>query len=573
MTAPNSRLFLPPTRMLVSLTAVCAVLGTTASLAHADGDAGSDNILVRGAQLLGSTNGMFFDAHDRLYVANVLGQSISIIDPDSGELLGKLTPEQGVFFADDVTVAPDGSIYWTDFVLGLVNGLSPDGQPISVAAGIANANPLTVSPDGRLFFAQCFSQTANAIYEGDPTGANPPRVILQDGPGCASNGMDYLDGGLFSPRWFEDRVVRVDVETGEISEVTGGWPTPAAVKFDSKGRLHGVSQFGEVVRIDRATGARRLLATLPFGLDNLAFDSHDRLFVSSNADAFVVEVREDGSVRTVSAGGLSTPAGIGIIGNKLFVGEIQSLRTFSTKSGRELDVLRSIFAVGPLPILPFAASPLDRRRLVLADWFDGQMAIWNTKNESVEALGAFAAPVDAVPFMGGIAVTELGLGQVTLTSKDLTGRVTLGSGLVVPAGLAAWRNRDLYVSDSALGQVFQVVRRGEVLAQPEPVTDEPFLVPEGIVMRGRHRLVVVETGTGSLKEINLRNGRVRTLADGLAFRPAVAVPVLPPFGFLNHVEIDRKGNLYVNGDGAGVIYKFDRRDLRRRKKRKEYYDW
>ena len=557
---------------LIGAIAVLAISGSGLQNADAHGysDDVDDNVLVDGAPLLGSTNGMFFDADDRLYVANVLGQTITIIDPDSGAIIDRLTPAQGVFFADDVTVAPDGSIYWTDVVLGLVNGLTPEGQPITVAAGLPNANPLTVSPDGRLFFAQCFNAEANAIFEGDPQGVNPPRLIFQDGPGCASNGMDFYDGALYSPRWFEDRVVRVDINTGEFTEVTAGWPTPAAVKFDSKGRLHGITQFGEVVRIDLATGARTLIATLPIGLDNLAFDSKDRLFVSSNADAFVVEVKPDGSVRTVSPGGLSTPLGLSVIKNKLFVGEIQTLRTFNAKSGREVDALRSIFAVGPLPLIPFAAAPIDKRRLVFADWFDSQMAVWNVEDVRAEAVAPFAAPVDVVPFMDGIAVTELGLGQVTLTSNDLTSRVTLASGLIVPAGLAQWRNRDLYVSDSALGQVFQVVRRGEVLPQPEPVTNETFDLPEGIVMRGRNRLVVVETGTGSLKQINLRTGRVRTLVDGLEFRAPVAVPGLPPFGFMNHVEIDKRGALYVNGDGAGVIYKFDRSDLKRRSKRRRW---
>ena len=41
-----------------------------------------DDILVQGVPLVGSANGMFFDAADALYVANVLGQSISVLDTD-----------------------------------------------------------------------------------------------------------------------------------------------------------------------------------------------------------------------------------------------------------------------------------------------------------------------------------------------------------------------------------------------------------------------------------------------------------------------------------------------------------
>ena len=47
-------------------------------------------ILVQGAPLVGSSNGMFFDADNNLYVANVFGQTISLIDPETGEILEQL---------------------------------------------------------------------------------------------------------------------------------------------------------------------------------------------------------------------------------------------------------------------------------------------------------------------------------------------------------------------------------------------------------------------------------------------------------------------------------------------------
>ena len=41
-------------------------------------------ILVEGVPMRGTANGMFFDEYDRLWVANLLGRSISVLDPVSG---------------------------------------------------------------------------------------------------------------------------------------------------------------------------------------------------------------------------------------------------------------------------------------------------------------------------------------------------------------------------------------------------------------------------------------------------------------------------------------------------------
>ena len=50
--------------------------------------------------------------------------------------------------------------------------------------------------------------------------------------------MDWgPDGRLYGPRWFNNEVVSVDVDTGDIRKEASGFIVPAAVKFNSKGEL------------------------------------------------------------------------------------------------------------------------------------------------------------------------------------------------------------------------------------------------------------------------------------------------------------------------------------------------
>lgn len=530
---------------------------TDSSDSGTDGDEGAEDeleILIQGAALVGGANGMFFDADDQLYVANAGGQTISVLDRDSGEITETLGGELGVAFADDVTFAADGTLYWTEFAFGEVRGRAPDGTPLTVAEGISSVNPVTVSDDGRLFVAQCFDPESNGIFELDPTAVEAPRLIVGDIPGCASNGMDWRDGQLYAPQWFNGRVVRVDVETGEINEVTTDWPVPAAVKFDSQGQLHGVSYgTGEVVRIDLQTGTRTLLAQLPMGLDNLAFDSDDRLFVSSATDGFVVEILDDGATATVSPGGMVVAAGLDLLGDQLWVGEPLSVRSFDKDTGEALDVVRNIIGVGPFMASPTNVTALDDTRLLVLDSFTGGAAIYDTTTGTVETIEPFTTPADAELFLGGVAVTEIATGAIVLaTGPSLSDRQPLVEGLVAPTGLAA-DGDTLYVSDIATGMVLRVVSEGDALPSPEPVTEAALSQPEGMTVRPDGRLVVVEGGVGAVQQIDLQSGFATTLATDLSFLPPL--PGLLPFQFLNDVVVDDDDVLHINGDGGAVIYR------------------
>lgn len=510
-------------------------------------------VLVEGVPMVGGANGMYFDLENNLYVANAWGRTITKMDPETGEILQRLGSGDSVLFPDDLIVDDDGSLYWTDPGLGAVFRRLPDGTTFPVATGFPFANPITISDDGRLFFAQCFESESNGIFEADPNGTSAPTTIRDGDVGCASNGMDWWDGALFGPRLFEGRIVRVDVDTGDLTDVTTGWGFPSAVKFNSHGELHAVNPGnGELAKIDVATGDREVIAQFPFAWsDNLAFDANDRLYVSSATDGAVLEVLPNGSLRTVSPGGMIVPMGLAQIDGTLYVGEPQAIRGFDAKTGDPVSVTRSLFGIGPA-LFTTGVSAVDDQLIVMS-WFTGQLMIWDPVSGSAVLDTLFALPMDAESFQGDLLVTELGTGSVVRASlPDLTVRETVASGFIVPVGLAV-HDDDAYVSDAAQGTVFQIIRDGEVLDIPDPVATG-LALPEGITLRsGGNRLLVVEGATNSLKDIHLKSGKVKTIGKDLGFQQAV--PGFPPTAFINDVEVGPNGTIYVNSDGANVIFK------------------
>ena len=240
-------------------------------------------MLAAGAEIR-AANGLFFDAQDRLWVASV-GSGIFVLDPDSGETLEHYPAD--VASADDLTIAPDGTVYFTDIVAGQVGIIDPDGtlreERLEVGPG---ANSITLSDDGRLFVGADF--LGDGFFEVDVTGATPPRVINPD-PGWL-NAMDFApDGSIYAPRWTEGTIVRVDPETGELTTIADNSESVyAAVKFDADGNLYAVEAYpAHVVEVDIATGEQTILATLDANNDNLAFDSTERLFVSSSQNGSI----------------------------------------------------------------------------------------------------------------------------------------------------------------------------------------------------------------------------------------------------------------------------------------------
>ena len=72
-------------------------------------------IIASGANIAGA-NGLAIGPDGNLYVTSVLGSSISVIEPESGEILDTLGVGEGVIGPDDVDFYKDGSYYWTSIM-------------------------------------------------------------------------------------------------------------------------------------------------------------------------------------------------------------------------------------------------------------------------------------------------------------------------------------------------------------------------------------------------------------------------------------------------------------------------
>ena len=333
------------------------------------------------------------------------------------------------------------------------------------------------------------------------------------------------DGYLYGPRWFRGEVVRVDVDTGVVESVADGFGTPAAVKFDSQGRLHVLDTLaGEIVRI---------------------------------GDGFIIEVLDAEHNRTVSAGGLNMPGGLALDTTtgreRLWVADFFALRALDPQTGAEIDVERDVIGVSELGSSMTVSLYGDN--LILTTWFDNQVKIWDPQaRKIVGRFEGFTAPLDALAFGDGIAVAEDGTGSVLLFDPENPDeRQVVADGLGGPAGLAA-HDGDLYVTDNAGGRLLQVAAAGEPLEEPRVVTTG-LIGPEGVDADADGILYVVEAEAGRVTRIDPESGATETVAEGLELQ-VPSQGAFPPTMLFNGIAVGAD-ELFVTGDKANLIYEIE----------------
>jgi sugar lactone lactonase YvrE len=496
-------------------------------------------------------HGLAFDAQDRLHVGSVVGQSIYRVDVETGALETWIGPPEGS--ADDLEFGPGGVVVWTSILEGKIRAREGDGPVRVLASDLPGINALAFRGDGRLFASQVFG--GDALHEIDVDGREPPRLVAKDLGGL--NGFDFgADGAIYGPSWFKGEVVRVDVTTGEVTTVAKGFKLPAAANFDSKGDLYVLDHFdGAVFRVDAEGGAKLRVATLAPGLDNLAFDSHDRLFVTGVPNAKIYELDpERRRTRTLRESPLAMPGDLALAFGpgrpRLVVADVFAERQVEVASGRVKDLA----VVGADPVEFPVAVGAGKRFTWYASWWSGAVQKTDrTSGRSLRVWREFAAPMDVLELEdGSVLVAEWGGKLVRVTGTEEPERAVVAEGLAGPVSLAlaSVEPEVVYVCEHAAGALARVElgtgKRTEVASD--------LRRPEGIAVGPDGRVYVAEVGRRRVVVVNPEDGARAVVAEDLPIG-LPAPPGVPPVFVITGVAVDAAGVVYVSSDLEDAIYR------------------
>ena len=521
----------------------------------------SQQFLVPGSWFHG-VHGLAFNKDDQLFAGSVIGQTLYRVQVDSGEVDRVIDAPTGM--ADDIAFADDGTMAWTAFLLGKVYIRKPNGKTIEVANGMSGPNSIAFGKDGRLFVSEVF--LGDALYEIDLKGVDKPdfkpfprtelRRIAEKMGGLNGFEIHRDDGFLYGPLWFKGEVVKINLETGVIDVIASGFKIPAAANIDPQNRdnLYVVDTgTGGVWSVSLTSKAKKLVASMKPGLDNLAFDSRGRLFVTSMTDNGIYLVdKHTGAARTIVEGKLAVPADLAVTtdGGKetVHVADVFSYRTVDGQSGAVSDVLR---VHGDTHAYPIGIS-VGPKHVLLPSGFSNTVGKGDRKTGTLVAtLTGFAAPIDALESAdGSLYVAELASGNLVKVSPDGKTRSIVAKELRGPVAMAQGPGNLVYITEIAGGAVLQI----DVATGARRVVADGLAGPEGIDVGPDGRLFVAEVGQKRVVAIDPASGARTVIASnldiGLAPFPG-GPPALVPTG----VAVAKSGTVYVSSDLRNALYK------------------
>ena len=494
-------------------------------------------------------HGLAVDGKGRLLAGSVVGNTLWEVDRQSGAAGVLVQGPEGQ--ADDIAVGPKGELAWTNYLVGALRMRDSDTAPMRVVAkDLPGLNSLDFDRrNGKLYASQVF--LGDALWEIDPAGQKPPRLIKKDMGGF--NGFEVgPDGLLYGPLWFKGQVVKIDPSNGAMTVIADGFKIPAAANLDGKGNLWVVdARSGELVRVELASGRKTVARQLKPSLDNLAIAPEGTIYVSNMADNSVEAFNPaTGELRLLTGGKLAVPAGLKIDGNDLFVADIFGFRQVDATSG----AVRDIFRMQRDPDLeyPFAVG-LSATHFALTSWFTGTVQLVDRKTlKTTAVIHGLKAPVDAIPMPdGSVLVAELATGSVTRASgPKFERREVLASGLGGPVQMIVGRDGALYVTEAA-GKLTRIPL--DASAPLRPVA-EGLAMPEGVAQTPWGSFIVAETAARRLVEIDPASGSRRTVADNLpiGLEPG---PGMPPPYVPTGVAVGSDGTIYMTADRNNALYR------------------
>lgn len=496
-------------------------------------------------------NGLTFDLLDQLYVGSVIDQNVYKIDVQTGNFELAIPNNQGQ--ADDLFINSNGQIFYTAPLSGEVRFFdSATGYTKTILSGLSGVNPITQDRNGRLFVAQTLTNFGNGLYEIDPNGNEQTRLILNQ-PGFL-NAFDFgSDGLLYAPTQLTGEIVKINVDTGNLEQLTSGLVSPVSAKFNSHGELFALdTATGEVLRIDTTTGNTETIVQLSPGLDNIAFNSQDLMYVSNYVDSSIHEINTNtGKVRTViESEGLTAPGGIAVYDNKLYVADTYSYRVLNQETGEILQTFPTFATPNQFPL----NISVNEDHTISSSWFAGVVQRQDRiTGNAIDTYTGFVLPYDAVELSdASILVADCGSGQIIQIFDRLgINRHTVAEGLFCPTGLALIDDFQVLVTES-VGNRLSLIN---ILTGELKLIADDLLFPEGVAYHQDGIALVAEVGSQRVRAIHLATGHSLVLEDDLPIGFPGFSGGPPPYGMTGIAISDDK--IYVSGDIDNSIRTID----------------
>jgi sugar lactone lactonase YvrE len=215
-----------------------------------------------------------FDSSGNLYVANILGNTVSKVTP-SGTVSTFVS--SGLSNPDALAFDTSGNLYIANAGNGTVSKVTPSGVVSTFVSGLTYPGALAVDSSGNLYIDDFFPagfDTVSKVTPGGVVSTFVSNLFFTTALAFDSSGNLYIADQF-------DTVSEV-TPSGVVSTfVSSGLDYPAALAFDSSGDLYVANQSpGTISRVTPGGTVSTFASTGLLDLAALAFDSSGNLYVA-----------------------------------------------------------------------------------------------------------------------------------------------------------------------------------------------------------------------------------------------------------------------------------------------------
>ncbi|RJQ70189.1 MAG: hypothetical protein C4519_21000 [Desulfobacteraceae bacterium] len=499
-------------------------------------------------------NGAAVGADGHLYVTHTGNGTITRIDLTTLQPSVFVPPGAGVFIPDDIAADDKGNLYVTGTtpLVGQVYRIDVNGVKTIIAEGMAAPNGIEYNPrTGRLFVSECFQ--ANRVFEVDPAGIKPAKVLIGPNVIPVPEGFDYDPdtNDLIIPDMGTGKILRVHPDTGAITTLAEKFVTPIALTIGADKMIY-VPELatGAVYKVSLDGTRREKIAQIAPGLDNVAITRQGRLFVTSYWEATIYEVSTDGSGRfkRLFAGGPNQPLGIVVKEGAILVADAIMVR--SVKEGKYNPTKLNAWASQGMP-LPLSLADGPGNQVFWTDCIHGAVAMGDPETGEFKPLaGELNLPMAVLmdKSQSRLFVAEYGAGQISVVSLKDGVKSVLVKDLQGPLAMAQLGDT-LYVAESKIGRISSVnIQSG----RKEVFLSAAAAKPGALADDGKNRLLVLDGAGQKLLRIDPATMQVKVVAAHLPIEYGT-VGSYPPVEFPLPMFVGKKGEIYLNTAERGLL--------------------
>lgn len=261
-----------------------------------------------------ATNGIVFH-DDQLWVADLIGQSITAIDPQTGKINQQFDFRPLNTSPDDMVVLDDGSIIWTAPVEGRAGKITPGGEILVLTEEDASINPITQNPStGDIYIGH---QNFHGELQQIDVNSGITTTITSGLPSL--NAFAFMDDNtLYAPLFNMNNlldgyggILKINVATGQYENFPVSFPEEAqktkfkntsAIKKAEDGSIYVLeSTTPAVYKVDIQTNQAYRVGTLPsVAADNLAVDDQGNIYVTTFIQNVIYVFDRNGNRRKIT---------------------------------------------------------------------------------------------------------------------------------------------------------------------------------------------------------------------------------------------------------------------------------